>query len=142
MPFLQRYSSINMIGTYSANSSSTFIPAGTFLMESQNRNGILINTSFDESGYSGSIRFGLGSNEIARFDISNTFLIGTTTPIQSSIFTIESKNKGVVLPKMHSWQRESIPNPAEDLIVYDLDLHKYCFFNGDKWEVFVSQVIN
>lgn len=132
----------NVIGTYSSSSSSSFIPAGTFVMESQNRSGILINTSFDESGYSGSIRFGLGSNEIARFDISNTFLIGTTAPIQSSIFTVESKNKGVVLPKMHAWQREAITNPTEALIVYDLDLHKYCFFNGDQWEVFLSQIIN
>ncbi|MFN7656321.1 MAG: hypothetical protein ACK5OW_00865 [bacterium] len=47
--------------------------------------------------------------------------IGTNAPNTSSILDIVSTNKGVLLPRMTTAQRTSIPSPAIGLIVYQTD---------------------
>ena len=45
--------------------------------------------------------------------------VGTTTPDASSVLEIYSINKGVLVPRMTSAQRDAITNPANGLLVYN-----------------------
>ncbi len=47
--------------------------------------------------------------------------IGTTTPDGSSVLDVSSTDKGVLLPRITTVQRDAILNPAEGLTVYNLD---------------------
>jgi len=73
--------------------------------------------------------------------------IGTTTPNQSAMLDIESLDKGLLIPRMHTTERLNINNPARSLIVYDLDINKFCFFDtlnvtnkAEYWQVLTPQV--
>jgi hypothetical protein len=48
-------------------------------------------------------------------------LVGTTTNIASSIFTLQSTNSGALLPRMTAAQRVAITSPATGLLVYQTD---------------------
>ncbi len=52
--------------------------------------------------------------------------IGTLTPNTSSILELESTNKGFLVPRMTTAQRNAIISPANSLLVYDTDFQ--CFF--------------
>ncbi len=47
--------------------------------------------------------------------------IGTTTPDNSSILEVHSTNKGVLFPRMTSAQRDAIVDPAQGLMLFNLD---------------------
>lgn len=47
--------------------------------------------------------------------------IGTTRPDRSSILDVTSSDKGFLLPRMSTLQRDAIVKPAEGLIIYNLD---------------------
>lgn len=53
--------------------------------------------------------------------------IGTTTPDTSSVLDVESTDKGVLIPRLTTIQRNSIASPAKGLLVFntDLDLFEY-----------------
>src|SRR5262245_57149222 len=59
--------------------------------------------------------------------------IGTITPAATAQLDVSSTNKGLLPPRMTSIQRKGITNPAEGLVVYDLDLHSLTLFDGSKW---------
>ncbi len=52
--------------------------------------------------------------------------IGTLTPNTSSILELESTNKGFLVPRMTTAQRNAIISPANSLLVFDTDFQ--CFF--------------
>lgn len=60
--------------------------------------------------------------------------IGTATPNASAALDITSTNKGVLLPRMTSAQRNAIPSPAEGLLVYNLDCKELNYYNGTTWQ--------
>lgn len=47
--------------------------------------------------------------------------IGTTTPDSSAKLEVASTNKGILIPRMTSAQRDAIANPANGLLVYQTD---------------------
>lgn len=47
--------------------------------------------------------------------------IGTTTPDSSAKLEVASANKGILIPRMTSAQRDAIANPANGLLVYQTD---------------------
>jgi hypothetical protein len=63
-------------------------------------------------------------------------LISLTSMAQnnSAIVEFASHDKGVLIPRMSTSERENIPFPAEGLIVYDNDLHSFYFYNGTAWK--------
>lgn len=76
----------------------------------------------------GNQAIGLGSNTTVIGNSSTTFgrwygnlLIGTTTDVASSMFTMSSTTQGFLPPRMTAAQRTAIASPAEGLIVYQTD---------------------
>jgi len=74
--------------------------------------------------------------------------IGTTTPNKSAIVDIESLEKGLLIPRMKTKDRLSINSPAQGLVVYDNEINKFCYYEGEgngvndasKWLVLVPVV--
>ena len=131
----------NSIQTISSSSTSLFKSAGTFLIQSENSNGMLFNAVAGPEGSYGSIRFAINDDELVRIDASRSVLIGTETPSECCILAITSQHQGVKLPTMTSWERQHIKNPEEGTEVYDTDLHKKCVFTGKYWEKLYSKRI-
>lgn len=58
--------------------------------------------------------------------------IGTTTPDDSSILDIDSNNQGLLLPRLTTAQRDAIVNPANGLIIYNIDSDELQFNSNTK----------
>lgn len=56
----------------------------------------------------------------------NNVGIGTTTPNANAILEMQSTTQGVLVPRMTTVQRNAIAAPSEGLLVYDIDVN--CFF--------------
>lgn len=69
---------------------------------------------------------------------TGNILIGTSTDVSSSIFTVESFTKGWLPPRMTTTQKNAIASPTEGLEVYDITLHKKCVYTGTAWETITS----
>ncbi len=52
--------------------------------------------------------------------------VGTTSPDTTAVLDVTSSSKGMLVPRMLTSQRLAIVNPANSLLVYDLDFK--CFF--------------
>ncbi|OIR01327.1 hypothetical protein GALL_166150 [mine drainage metagenome] len=128
----------NSLGTYSETGNSNYYLQGSFVMEGENPNGILISTKADKNAEYGSIRFGINSIEVARFNPSGSFTLGAIENEPSAIFSISSTTKGVLITRMSKLQRLAISQPAKGLIIYDLTMNKLTFHNGKKWEIICS----
>lgn len=59
----------------------------------------------------------------------NNIGINTDTPDASSILDIFSEDKGLLIPRLTSSQRTSISNPANGLMVFDVDLDAFSYFS-------------
>lgn len=65
----------------------------------------------------------------------NNVGIGTTSPNASAALDVTASDKGVLVPRVTTAQRNAIVSPAEGLLVYDTDLdcfHFYSLLTG--WE--------
>jgi hypothetical protein len=85
------------------------------------------------------IRYDGGLDELMRLTSDGTIGIGTTNPHSSAKMEMESTVKGMLIPRMTSSQREQINDPAEGLFVYDMDLHKFMFYDGNFWVRLLSE---
>lgn len=47
--------------------------------------------------------------------------IGTTSPDQSAILDVTSDNKGLLIPRMNTAERDNIIDPANSLLIYNTD---------------------
>lgn len=54
--------------------------------------------------------------------ISAQIGIGTQYPDESSILDIESKNKGILIPRITSIERDQIVSPANALLIYNISI--------------------
>ena len=68
------------------------------------------------------------------FVLSHTLLaqvgVGTITPDSSAIFDITSSDKGMLTPRLTTLQRTGISNPAEGLLVYDIDFNAFYYYES------------
>src|SRR5450432_2958116 len=55
------------------------------------------------------------------------------TPHPSAMLDISATNKGLLMPRMTTAQRNAIVSPAEGLKVYDTDTKTFWFYNGTGW---------
>jgi hypothetical protein len=59
--------------------------------------------------------------------------IGTTTPAASAMLHINSTNKGLLIPRLTSAQRNAIVSPAAGLQVYDSNTNSFWYYNNSNW---------
>ncbi|MEN3322938.1 hypothetical protein VP395_04310 [Mariniflexile soesokkakense] len=56
--------------------------------------------------------------------------IGTTNPNSSSILDVESTTQGILVPRLTNVQRNAISNPANGLLIYNVNTDKFQFNSG------------
>ena len=49
---------------------------------------------------------------------------------ESSMLDVKSSNKGLLMPRLIQSQIEAISNPADGLIVYNIDVHRFYFYDS------------
>jgi hypothetical protein len=59
-------------------------------------------------------------------------------PDNSAILDVSSTDKGVLVPRMSTSQRNAILQPATGLLVYDTNLSQFWYFNGITWVTFAG----
>lgn len=59
--------------------------------------------------------------------------INTPTPDPSAALHVESTDKGVLIPRLTTAQRQTISNAATGLLVFDTDTGGFWFYNGTSW---------
>lgn len=59
--------------------------------------------------------------------------IGTTSPDASAALDITSTDKGLLMPRMSTAQREAISSPATSLMVFDTDTNSYWSYLEGVW---------
>ena len=59
--------------------------------------------------------------------------INTPTPNPSAALDITSADKGLLIPRMTTNQRDAINDPAQGLLVFVTNDSSFYFFNGDLW---------
>ncbi|MBL7738103.1 MAG: tail fiber domain-containing protein [Chitinophagaceae bacterium] len=64
---------------------------------------------------------------------SQSIGIGTTTPNNSAILDVSSTNKGILLPRMTTGQRDAIASPVTGLTIFNLDDQCTDVFDGAFW---------
>ena len=71
--------------------------------------------------------------------------IGTTNPDPSSILDISSTDKGVLMPRLTTIERNNIVSPAKSLTIYNTDINKLEFNSGTSatpiWSTIASNVV-
>jgi len=55
-------------------------------------------------------------------------------PDKSAIFEVQSKDKGVLIPRMDFCDIEKIPNPAQGLMIFDTEYNCLRIYINDKWD--------
>jgi hypothetical protein len=79
------------------------------------------------------------------FTATNTFAqvgIGTNTPAASAALevTSDTNNKGILIPRMTSTQKDAISNPAEGLMIFQTSAPVgFYFYTGASWRLMVTQ---
>jgi hypothetical protein len=113
--------------------------------------------SFRNSSFSAGKQWSIGINQSSSplaFNFGTTFAggntrmaidtvgrvgLGTITPDSSALLHMNSTNKGLILPRMTTAQRNAIEGPALGLFVFDTDKHSLYMFDGVAWVAFAPQ---
>ena len=64
--------------------------------------------------------------------------IGTTAPHTSALLDLQSTNKGLLIPRMTTSQRNAIGTIAKGLVVYDSTIRSFMFHDGTAWQEVVN----
>jgi len=59
--------------------------------------------------------------------------IGTSTPDPSAQLHIEDNTRGILVPRLTTVQRNAISNPADGLLIYNVDCQTFEFWEGTAW---------
>ncbi|MBN3036313.1 MAG: hypothetical protein JW861_12075 [Bacteroidales bacterium] len=57
-------------------------------------------------------------------------------PDPSAMLDVKSLNKGLLIPRMTTLERNNIPSPATGLLVYVTDDNNFYYWNGSSWILF------
>lgn len=60
--------------------------------------------------------------------------IGISVPNSSAALDISSVNKGLLIPRLNTAQRNAIVSPAKGLLTYDSSRNAFWYFNGIAWK--------
>lgn len=64
--------------------------------------------------------------------------INNPSPHASALLDLTSTNKGLLMPRMTTAQRTAIASPATGLLVFDVSLNAFYFFDGTIWQPMAS----
>ena len=67
--------------------------------------------------------------------------IGTLTPDASAQLDVVSTDKGVLVPRMRTSEKLAITEPADGLLVYDIDLLAFSYWDGSFWKEISTSVV-
>jgi hypothetical protein len=75
---------------------------------------------------------------VSYFQMHAQVAVNTTgsNPAPSSMLDVNSPNKGVLLPRMTTQQRNGISSPETGLLVFDIDQQALYMYDGDGWRPF------
>ena len=60
--------------------------------------------------------------------------INQPNPDNSALLDMTSTERGLLIPRMITTEREAIPSPATGLMVYDTDFDQFWYFDGVVWK--------
>ena len=63
----------------------------------------------------------------------NNVGIGTNAPNSSSILDLSATDKGFLVPRVTQTQRQSIASPATGLLVFDITVNCFYYYDGAAW---------
>jgi len=66
--------------------------------------------------------------------------INNDSPDASAILDIVSTDKGMLIPRMTSGQRDLISSPANGLLIYNTSTSTFWFYNGSSWIELASNI--
>ena len=80
---------------------------------------------------------------IAAFSIASIQLfsqvgIGTSAPDASAVLEVQSTQKGLLIPRMTSTDRDAIASPATGLMIFNTTTGTFEFYSGSTWTAFQS----
>ena len=58
---------------------------------------------------------------------------GVTPPHPSAMLDIQGTSRGTLISRMTTAQRKAIVNPAQGLLIYDLEKSHFYFYSGTRW---------
>jgi hypothetical protein len=61
------------------------------------------------------------------------------TADESAMLDVKSTSKGLLIPRLTTAQRNAVANPAQGLLVFDIDEKNFYFFNGTNWDFITSE---
>jgi hypothetical protein len=68
--------------------------------------------------------------------------IGTPTPNSSALLDLSSNNKGLLMPRMTSAQRNAIIAPAKGLMAFDSSQNSFWYYTGSGWKELTGNSYN
>ncbi len=81
----------------------------------------------------------LGSMSFTEVSAQNMGISNTAiTPDPSSILELRSNDKGLLIPRMTTTERNNIPSPINGLMIYNSITNSFNFYDGIIWKEFVA----
>jgi hypothetical protein len=79
---------------------------------------------------------------VITFCYTNSFAqslgLNNATPHASSILDLTATDRGLLIPRMTTTQRDAISSPANGLMIYNTSTNQFNFYNGSSWVVLMS----
>ena len=60
--------------------------------------------------------------------------IGTTSPEATALLELHSFNKGILIPRTKTSNRLDIVDPADGLLIYDVNTESFWYYDGSEWQ--------
>jgi len=70
---------------------------------------------------------------LSSFAQSDHIYVGSNNISPSAILELDASDRGILIPRMTSIQRNAIVSPANGLLVYDTNYNEFWYYNVTEW---------